>query len=347
MNEELNFKKKPQKPEEFIGRTFNDGKLKVVGIHGKGSGYTAMFRIECEICSKDKELFPLGYFVSSKSDLVKGQIPCGCSRRPRWNKDQWIIRASRVGKQKGFDVVGYVDEFTDCTTKIRCRCIHDGCEWSPRLDNIVNNNHGCPECGQNKKKKEFLLPQEKVVDKCTDMCTTFGYEFQGFLDGKYIGAAKTTVLYKCPVHGNRQISYRSFVDNGHGCIECWKERQKSMFGGFYGLYLDRLKEQDLLYVLSFNNGDFIKVGRTFNLADRLTKLKSKRESSNKNIIVIRMFSGCHEDIWNLEQELHNKLKRFGFKFSHSSWRSNELFKTESLPLLSIILDNCGFEEVFN
>ena len=55
-------KKKRQKPEDFIGETFNNGKLEVVGIHGK-QGRAITFKVICTECSKDPELFPDGYFV--------------------------------------------------------------------------------------------------------------------------------------------------------------------------------------------------------------------------------------------------------------------------------------------
>ena len=55
-------KKKYEKAEDFIGWKSPDGKLEVIGIAGK-QGYISTFKVICTECSKDKELFPDGYFV--------------------------------------------------------------------------------------------------------------------------------------------------------------------------------------------------------------------------------------------------------------------------------------------
>lgn len=65
-----------EKAEDFIGQTFNNGKLKVVGIEGIRSN-VMLFRVTCSICSPDTELYQKGYFTISKSHLKNGRLPCG------------------------------------------------------------------------------------------------------------------------------------------------------------------------------------------------------------------------------------------------------------------------------
>lgn len=100
MDEELESTKEKQKkkPEDFVGEIFNNGKLRVIGIHGKGNRYQTLYRVTCTECSKDPELFPEGYFISTKGNLLKGQIPCGCAKSPRWEGWQWLIRARRAAE---------------------------------------------------------------------------------------------------------------------------------------------------------------------------------------------------------------------------------------------------------
>ena len=83
-------KKKQQKAEDFIGWKSKDGRLEVIGIIEK-SKHTK-FKVTCTECSKDKELFPDGYFVSQKDNLVRGKKPCGCSRC-KWFDWQYLILA--------------------------------------------------------------------------------------------------------------------------------------------------------------------------------------------------------------------------------------------------------------
>ena len=77
ISKEIKSKKKQEKAEDFIGRTFNYGKLKVIGVAGK-QGKNTTFKVTCTECSKDPELFPDGYFVAQKFDLINGHKPCGC-----------------------------------------------------------------------------------------------------------------------------------------------------------------------------------------------------------------------------------------------------------------------------
>ena len=99
-------KKKREKLEDFIGETFNDGKLEVIGIADEtGKNGRKLFKVTCTECSKDPELFPNGYFVSYKDDLKRNKKPCGCSKKPNWKCWQYLILARRAGEKKGFIVL--------------------------------------------------------------------------------------------------------------------------------------------------------------------------------------------------------------------------------------------------
>ena len=80
------------KIDTFIGTKI--GTLTVIGIHSKTIRWDKIYSVECSICSPDTELFP-EIFKSSKSNLTKGQIPCGCSNTTRWTEYQNIIRIKR------------------------------------------------------------------------------------------------------------------------------------------------------------------------------------------------------------------------------------------------------------
>lgn len=92
-------RKKRPKAEDFIGWKSHNGTLEVIGVAGK-QGYKTLYKVTCTECSKDPELFPDGYFVSLKDNLIRGKLPCGCSKNPYWvgstrasaNKDSLIRR---------------------------------------------------------------------------------------------------------------------------------------------------------------------------------------------------------------------------------------------------------------
>ena len=80
---------KNEKLDDFIGWVSPDGNLKVVGIAGK-KGRATTYKVTCKICSQDPELFPLGYFISTKYNLKKGKKPCGCAKSCRWSEEQYL-----------------------------------------------------------------------------------------------------------------------------------------------------------------------------------------------------------------------------------------------------------------
>ena len=59
---------------------------------------------------------------------------------------------------------------------------------------------------------------------------------------------------------------------GTRCNGCAKDKRKELGNG-NGYYPERKDEQDFLYVLNFNN-QFIKVGRSFDVDERMKGLRT-------------------------------------------------------------------------
>ena len=329
-------KSKREKAEDFIGWKSPDEKLEVVGIHGKTSGGISIFKVTCNECSKDKELFHDGYFVSTKGHLISGRKPCGCSQKPEWKDWQYLILARRVGEKKGFIVHGFVGQFKNSKTKLNLECLKDGHKWTARINDIINNGRGCPKCSGNAR------PTEKdALQKCIDICKGMNYDVIGFVEG--YKNAQSCFEYICKIHGKQNVSYHNFVNLGSRCGGCWKDRQLEILrdnGNGNGYYPERKDEQDFLYILDFD-GKFIKVGRSFDVERRTTELQ--RESGIQEIIKLRIFTSTHQEIYDHEQELHNKLRERNFQH-YVDW-STECFSTECLDTLYHLLDSCEFTEI--
>lgn len=120
--------KKYEKAENFVGWKSHDGKLSVISIVKKSKHTT--FKVTCTECAKDPELFPDGYFVSTKSNLIKGKRPCGCGSGFGWEGWQYLILARRAGEKRGFIVHGFSEEFHGQNTKLNIECLKDGHKWS-------------------------------------------------------------------------------------------------------------------------------------------------------------------------------------------------------------------------
>lgn len=322
-----------QKPEDFIGETFNDGKLKVIGIAGKQNKIT-MFKVTCEVCLQDPELFPLGYFISEKGSLVKGRLPCGCAENPQWEEYQYLIRVHRESNNRSIKVHGINGSFIGNKTRLDCECLIDGHKWTPTIDQFLSAKQGCPKCGGSLK-----LTEQEALDKCKVICHEMGYESIGFSDG--FKNNKSFFYYNCPKHGEKRVKFNSFVTAGHRCGECNKDRQRERIS-FYGYYPERVKEQDYLYVLDFD-GKYVKVGRSFDVNQRIGELKRPQESGISNIIKLRVYTATHQEIWDLEQELHDELRGRGFHYD-VKWTS-ECFDNDCLFILNKLLDIYKYERV--
>lgn len=206
---------KREKPEELIGKFFNNGKLKVVGIMEKElRGGPALFKVVCSVCSNDPELFPDGYFLIRKGCLEAGLIPCGCGKHYKWKEWQYLLKADRAAKVKNFTVNGIVTAFNGVHTKISCKCNIDSHEWTPTLNNIINNKMGCPKCSGSLKYTE-----QEALQKCIDICREMGYIAVGFVDG-YKGVRKTKFKYICPEHDLQISTYFDLVTGGSRCPLC-------------------------------------------------------------------------------------------------------------------------------
>ena len=284
-------------------------------------------------------MFPDGYFVSTKSNLKTGRKPCGCSDSPKWKDWQYLILARRAGEKKGFIVHGFAENFKGRDTKLNLECLKDGHKWTASIDNIINAGTGCPKCAGVNLSEQKKTPAHIALQKCVDICKDMNCESVGFVDG-YKGVHKTRFEYYCKIHGKQNVGYNNFVNQGTRCSGCAKDKQKELGNG-NGYYPERKDEQDYLYILNFND-KFIKVGRSFDVDDRISDLKKPSVSGIKRIIKLRIFTATHQEIYDYEQELHSELRERNFQH-YVDW-SNECFENDCKFILNKLLDQCGLQE---
>lgn len=196
--------------DNFIGQEFvtpKGGILKVIGKSEK-----SLYKLNCSICSEDKELFSDPVFYSSKGNLKAGSVPCGCAFNPKWNEHQNLIRAKRLSKET-IIVGSYSEDYKGISTKIKCTCTVCGHNWSMSVDNLIREK-GCPSC-----KKSKLKASLRTVDyekKIQDKCTQESYQFIKFKDDYKNPTSKLT--YICKEHGEITQAFDKFISNG--CPKC-------------------------------------------------------------------------------------------------------------------------------
>ena len=108
------------------------------------------------------------------------------------------------------------------------------------------------------------------------------------------------------------------------------------------LYHERKDETDFLYILDFD-GKFIKVGRSFDVNERIKNLRTASKVPEKKIYKLRIFTATHQEIYDYEQELHNELRERNFQH-YVGW-STECFENDCLYILNKLLDYCNLEEL--
>lgn len=125
-----------------------DVQLTVVGWSGRSFGGYKFYIVKCNECSQDRELFGGGYFRIPKGGLLRGGIPCGCSKKPEWSLDQYTVLCSRKGAELGYKFLGFAEQWVGNGTKIHMFCEKHG-EWSSGvIKTLINLGYGCPKCGE-------------------------------------------------------------------------------------------------------------------------------------------------------------------------------------------------------
>lgn len=146
----------------------------------------------------------------------------------------------------------------------------------------------------------------------------------------------------CSIYNNENHTcINSFIFAGNRCFNCNRERLMNQVNGF-GYYPERAEENDYLYILNFNNC-YIKVGRSFNIRERIRNLK--RFSGCSNIEILNVFTGKHKNVICIEKYIHSVLREEGYS-SDFNW-SCELFNTDSYELSLKLADKSILKEHLN
>lgn len=127
-----------------------EDQLQVVGWNGL-HGNSRKYFLKCDICSKDSEMFMGGYFASAKGHLTRDITPCGCAAKYKWTEDQYKLRLTRIGEQKGFTFLGWRDDFTVVKDTICVmQCLKEGHGIANGVLSWVldtrQDNFGCLQC---------------------------------------------------------------------------------------------------------------------------------------------------------------------------------------------------------
>lgn len=324
---------------EFIGTqvtTDKGGVLTVTGVVGRNSSGNAIFSLECSVCSKDEELFPAGSITSVKGGLVNGQVPCGCAFNPKWSQYQYATLIKRQCSERGYEFQGFVGKWKGATTYLKLHNLKNGNTWeSTNVYSFLNNGVGCPLDGVAKR----ITTQTEREEQIKEVLKVEGGMFLGW-SGVYKNQ-HSKFHWICGEGHSCETSGNSFLSGGCRCRTCKKIKQCE--GGIgYGYYHTRKEDQDNLYIIYFKKGNYIKVGRSFDVKQRLKGLRKASNHKPKEIEILSVYTGKHKEVYDTEQWIHEELTERGFYHEDSEW-TVETFDTDCKDVLFKLLEESGLE----
>ncbi|UZV41179.1 putative homing endonuclease [Vibrio phage vB_VpaM_R16F] len=300
----------------------------------KEKGKARKFILECSVCSEDKKLWPYGSITSVKSRLMEGKVPCGCSKIPKWSQSQYETLVNRKCAERGYQFLGFGD-WKGAYTHIKLHNPKNGNTWRSDINNFLNGGKGCPIAAGNNHKSAQEREQQ-----INDMFTNEGGQFIGW-SGEYKNQY-SKFNWLCSEGHSCESNVGNFLNHNKRCMTCRLIKQRENGVG-YGYYPHLVDEKDYLYILNFNN-KYIKVGRSFNVDERIKELR--RISKTRKISKIKVFTSNHQTVYDTEQWLHSELRERGFEYNKKDglW-SIELFDMDSLPVLDYILKDTDLGDV--
>jgi hypothetical protein len=165
---------------EFVGSEFetaDGGVLTVIGVDNgqRAKGWwNQKYIIKCSICSEDEKLWPYGSIKTGKSFLEKGTVPCGCTRTPRWSKEQYEVRINRWCSDRGYEFLGFNGEWRGKDTKVKIRDLETNEEWdSGTLHRLLFQGSGNPL--KAKRRQLTGIHSRKYYDNDEDLISKSAY----------------------------------------------------------------------------------------------------------------------------------------------------------------------------
>lgn len=206
-----------------------EGLLEVVGWSGRNKGGNKLYILECNKCKEDSELFGDGYFRSLKGNLVKGIVPCGCSKIPKWTKEQFAILCSRKAKELGYKFLGFTGDWKGRDTVIKISCEKHG-KWSSGTNStLINGGRGCPGCRVDAVVEAATKPDDVMIQSFFKSGTFHPDTKFWRSDRKDSRGTKVYWYMSCPECGEVGESFSGDLQKGQRPCACSRSRQTECY----------------------------------------------------------------------------------------------------------------------
>lgn len=275
--------------DKFIGSVFGkDSQIEVISSI-RESYKTTRYIVKCSKCAKDPELFSDGLFTSFKSALIRGQLPCGCSKRFTYSISQYETLIKRTFESDQYSFVGWEDTFSNTkreTTYYR-RFKYVCKDHGEKVMSVGKwlSGQRCSEC-KNCCKKDT----EKFIKDATEV---HGDSYQ-YCEVDYKDS-HSPVRIRCDEHGIFKQSPTNHLQ-GQGCPSC-------AIGGF------DCNKPSVLYVMKCSGGlKFCGFGISNNFDLRFRRHTYNLKKLNTAIEDYKKFSMSGKQALTIENLIKSQFK---------------------------------------
>ncbi len=134
--------------------------------------------VSCPICSDDlyvKNNVCTGVFKSTYSNLTQGMLPCRCSNRYLWSKEQRDFQIKQItAVETNYQFIGWSEEYKNYQSKIKLNCLLHK-EFEVDIGSFVNSHRRCPECASHGFKTRLPASIYALeIEKGNEIYTGFG-----------------------------------------------------------------------------------------------------------------------------------------------------------------------------
>lgn len=175
-------------PKDLTGYEYTTKKttIRVIRKTDIKSDGKYLYEVFCDVCSKDKELFP-DPILFSRFNILNGQVSCGCGKNPTWSKYQFEVSVQRSCESYGYEFCGLVEPYINSKTKIKIKDPKTGHVWETQtINKVLSRGPKNPHL--------YSKPDDEFIKEMQD-------------SGKYVDGTLFLKIdgiwhYKCPVCSN-------------------------------------------------------------------------------------------------------------------------------------------------
>ncbi|CAL9961023.1 hypothetical protein VPHF99_0059 [Vibrio phage F99] len=208
------------------------------------------------------------------------------------------------------------------------------------VGSFLNAKVGCNVCSGS-----VRWSVKERVTQISELLSSVNGKFKGWLGSNNYENTQSVLKWECDQGHDCTTKVHDFVYGGVRCATCYKEHHRKLGYG-YGYFPHRSSEQDNLYIIRFKRDETIKVGRAFDMDNRIHTSNGLLKSSNhklEDIEILKTFTGTHQEVWDTEQWVHEELTERGFHAHWITW-TQECFTEDSEELIYRLLDESGLVE---